>query len=332
MPAGRQASYVPMDNVCHSLAGAAIAEAGWARRLPRAVLLGVIAANIPDVDALTYVFASSPTAVAFRRGWTHGLPAVALWATALAFVFAWWARRRPPPGFGREAPDGGSWRARDFLLLAAIATLSHPVLDWMNTYGVRFLMPFSDRWFYGDTLFIVDLTLIGLLAAGWTTSVVSRRGGKAWSAVPARAALTLAVLYIAGMHWLSADTRAAAIAETHLGDPPARDLMVAPQPAQWRTRDVLVRAGDGYDWRRATWRAGSVTFAMQSHVVAGSDSATVAAVRATRDGRNFLRWARFPYFVPGTGADTGTIFVGDARYSSGTSESWAGIRVRLARK
>ena len=43
-----------MDNVCHSLAGAVIAQAGFARRLPRATLLAVVAANIPDVDAFAY--------------------------------------------------------------------------------------------------------------------------------------------------------------------------------------------------------------------------------------------------------------------------------------
>ena len=37
-----------------------------------------------------------------------------------------------------------------------IGTLSHPFLDWLNNYGVRLLMPFSGRWFYGDALFIVD--------------------------------------------------------------------------------------------------------------------------------------------------------------------------------
>ena len=30
------------------------------------------------------------------------------------------------------------------------------MLDWLNTYGVRLLMPFDGRWFYGDALFIVD--------------------------------------------------------------------------------------------------------------------------------------------------------------------------------
>lgn len=42
------------------------------------------------------------------------------------------------------------------LALAYLGTLSHPFLDWLNTYGVRLLMPFDTSWFYGDTLFIID--------------------------------------------------------------------------------------------------------------------------------------------------------------------------------
>jgi inner membrane protein len=34
--------------------------------------------------------------------------------------------------------------------------LSHPTLDWLNNYGMRWLMPFDGRWFYGDALFIID--------------------------------------------------------------------------------------------------------------------------------------------------------------------------------
>jgi inner membrane protein len=57
--------------------------------------------------------------------------------------------------------------------LSLLGVLSHPFLDWLNNYGVRLLMPFSDRWFYGDTLFIVDpwlwLILGGAVALTWTT-------------------------------------------------------------------------------------------------------------------------------------------------------------------
>lgn len=316
-----------MDNVCHSLAGAVIAEAAFTRRLPRATLLAVVAANIPDVDALTYLFASSSTAVAFRRGWTHGILAVPLWTVALAALFAWWARRRP------LAEGGPAWRARDFLVLAAIAVASHPVLDWMNTYGMRFLMPFSDRWFYGDTLFIVDPVLIAVFAAGWALARALRARGTRWSAAPARAAIVVAVVYIAAMKGMSAATRAVAARELGLEAPTARDLMVAPRPLAWFERDVLALRGDVYEWRAAQWKGLRPVLAQtgwtEHH---GGDPATVAAVRSTRAGADFLTWARVPYFVPGAGAQAGTIFVGDARYAEGTSESWAGIRVRPARR
>ncbi len=36
----------------------------------------------------------------------------------------------------------------------------------MNTYGVRLLMPFDERWFYGDSLFIIDPWIWLVLAAG----------------------------------------------------------------------------------------------------------------------------------------------------------------------
>ncbi|HVZ47396.1 MAG TPA: hypothetical protein VG916_01320, partial [Gemmatimonadaceae bacterium] len=179
---------------------------------------------------------------------------------------------------------------------------------------------------------IVDLFLVGVLAAGWVVSRLARRAGRGWSAVPVRAALVVAVAYIGAMRWIGVQARDAAAAGPAGADPPARDVMAAPQPLAWRVRDVLVRRGDGYDWSRVTWSGGRVTLVPQSHQPAGADSATVARVRATPDGRKFLRWSRFPYFVPGTGADSGTTFVGDARYSSGTEESWAGIRVRTPRE
>ena len=70
-----------MDNICHTLVGAAFGEAGLKRqtRFGNATLM--IAANLPDVDVL--VFATDLPSVAFRRGWTHGMLAQALLPIAL---------------------------------------------------------------------------------------------------------------------------------------------------------------------------------------------------------------------------------------------------------
>ena len=55
-----------MDNLCHTLVGAALGEAGLKRqtRFGNATLM--IASNLPDIDVL--VFATSTPSVAFRRG------------------------------------------------------------------------------------------------------------------------------------------------------------------------------------------------------------------------------------------------------------------------
>lgn len=319
-----------MDNLCHALAGAAIAHAGFSKRLPRATLLGIVAANIPDVDALTYLFGGPATAVAFRRGWTHGILAVAVWAVLLAALFALWERRRPTPSRDRPhgAPGMPGWR--DFLPLALIAVCSHPALDWLNSYGVRFLMPFSDRWFYGDAIFIVDPVLLALFGLGWFVSSRAQAAGSARSHVPARVALALVLLYVGAMKAMSAATASAAESQLGLGSTSARQLMVEPRPLSWRERVVAVNTGATYDHYLYHWRGlgpGAGERGWQD--TTGADPAVIAAVRATRNGGRFLRWARFPYFVVGTGVDSGTVFVGDARYSSGTVASWAGIRVHV---
>jgi inner membrane protein len=58
-------------------------------------------------------------------------------------------------------------------LASAVGVASHPFLDWLNTYGIRLLMPFDGRWFYGDAAFIVDPWLWLLLGG---TVMLARRG------------------------------------------------------------------------------------------------------------------------------------------------------------
>jgi inner membrane protein len=140
-----------MDNLAHSLVGAWMAEAGLKRTTPLATATLVIGANLPDVDAL-YTFAGSDASLYWRRGWTHGVLALALWPFVLTGWMLLWDRyvRR------RRHPDLPPARFGPLLVCSALSVLSHPALDWLNTYGVRLLMPFDGTWFYGDTLFIID--------------------------------------------------------------------------------------------------------------------------------------------------------------------------------
>lgn len=182
-----------MDPLTHTLTGAAIADTGLARRRPLATLTLVLAANLPDVDAVTYLVGAD-VSLDLRRGWTHGVLAMALMPILLAGTLVvfdrWWRRRRPPLGKDDAARPAASFA--DLLPLAYLGLASHPVLDWLNTYGIRLLMPFDGRWFYGDTLFIID-PWIWLMLGGavFLCHSDSRRSLLAWAAL---AALTTAIV------------------------------------------------------------------------------------------------------------------------------------------
>ncbi len=134
-----------MDPIAHTLFGAAAAQTGLGRRSACATAALVIGANLPDIDGVA-MFLSGDSALYWRRGWTHGILALVLLPLILSAILIAWSR-----AFGRPAP-----RPRVLLGLSYLAVWSHPALDWLNTYGLRWLMPFDGTWFYGDTLYVVD--------------------------------------------------------------------------------------------------------------------------------------------------------------------------------
>jgi len=109
----------------------------------------------------------------------------------------------------------------------------------------------------------------------------------------------------------------------------ARDLMVAPQAVSMRTRNVLVVSDSGYVLRdvRAGFAVtvGDVTEFLPTRA---REPLSVAA-QETDEYRRFMRWSRFPYFIPAPDGDSSVVFIGDARYARGSDDTWAGVRVRL---
>ena len=271
-----------MDNLCHTLAGAAMGEAGLKRttRFGNPVLM--ITANLPDVDALAFL--TDVPAVAIRRGWTHGILAQALLPVLFAAAVMAFDRWRPP--------RDGQPRARfgPLLLLSYAGVLSHVALDWLNSYGVRLLMPFSNTWFQGDAVFIIDPWLWIALGAGVYLSRRRRR------VTPARVALTAAVVYIAVMIASANAAREIVRGEwTRLHGSAPRALMVGPMPVNPLRKQIIIDAGEHYQSGRFDWRGRAVEF-VPAIVPKGDAHPAVAQAREQPDIRYILVWSRFPFY------------------------------------
>ena len=289
-----------MDNLCHTLTGAALAGAGLGRRSRFASAALVVAANLPDVDVLAFLGHTPP--VALRRGMTHGIVAQALLPVLLTTVFVAVDRWRPPrePGASRVA-------VLPLLLACYAGVLSHVGMDWLNNYGVRLLMPLSPRWFYGDAVFIVDPWLWLILAVG---VIFTHRSAQARYA---RAAVIIAALYVAAMVVSAQAARrhveAAWVART--GQRPA-SLMVGPTLGNPLRKVVIVDAGDRYERGEFAWLPASLR--LTATVPKRNIGRAVAVARDDPEFRAILIWARFPYYET-TEVEGGTrVMLADARF------------------
>jgi inner membrane protein len=156
-----------MDNLTHTLVGVALSRSGLGKYCPRAGLLLIIAANIPDIDMVSMI-QGQMRGLEVHRGYTHsliGLPFMAALAVALTALFG---RRKLP------------WRAAWLVACAGVG--SHLLLDCSMTYGIRLFLPFSSRWLYLDLFSLTDWVVLAVLllalAAPFLNRLVSEEIGK----------------------------------------------------------------------------------------------------------------------------------------------------------
>ena len=291
-----------MDNLCHTLAGLAMGEAGLKRKTRYGNAALMIAANIPDVDVL--VFLTGTPSVEFRRGWTHGIVAQLVLPLITTALFVGFDRLRRPRDSVHRPPLRVPW----LIALCYAGLYSHVGLDFLNNYGVRLLAPLDWRWFYGDAVFIVDVWLWLTLAAGiW----LSRRRG---TPNAARGALVFAGCYVLAMlvSAQAARTVVANVWRTSRGTEP-RALMVGPLPLTPFTRAVIVDAGDHYETGTFSWWSSSVAFSPE-RIAKNDRNPAVVAARRTRLIAAYLVWARFPYWTVMPSADSVEVGVADVRF------------------
>ena len=304
-----------MDNLAHTLAGLTLAEAGLGRKTALGATTLAIAANLPDIDALIYLAGDGVDALAFRRGWTHGVLAMVVLPIVLTGLMLAASRRRTT---SREGPTAD---ARWLLVLSAIGIWSHPLLDLLNTYGVRLLMPFSGRWFYGDALFIIDPWLWLTLVVGMVVSRVRARP------LAARIAIAAVGIYAAAM--AAASRWGRTIVERASASDRAARVMVSPVPVTPFRRTVVRDLGDRYETGELTL-GGTARYARSNETASGRRTPYAAAAAATPDGAAFLSWSRFPRFAAVSEGPDAHVRISDMRYADVRGRGWASIVVRLS--
>jgi inner membrane protein len=306
-----------MDNLTHSLVGAVMGQAGLKKTTGLAMPALIIGANLPDVDAACFFWLEGTEHLAFRRGITHGPPALVLLPLVLAGIlwgFDRWQERR---GTRPEArlPVRFGW----LYAMAFIGCLSHPFFDWLNVYGIRLLEPFSSQWFYGDTLFIIDPWLWAMLIASVWWSRRREKVAKTYR-WPALLGIVAALGYIGANGWITAraveDGQRAAQEASFLEH--GHKVIASPLPLQFWKRetiylDVAANSDDFFlQYRLGDW---SLFGGLASEVT--TPAQPCAWLLEFDEGKlgeqadAFLFWSRAPF---ATRAADGSVTLYDARF------------------
>lgn len=288
-----------MDNLTHSLVGAVLGQAGLKKKTGLAMPALIIGANLPDVDVTCFAWLTGTEHLAFRRGITHGPPALVLLPLILAGIlwgFDRWQTKRGTRPEGR-LPVHFGW----LFALSFIACLTHPAMDWLNVYGIRLLEPFSHQWFYGDTLFIIDPWIWAMLIAGiWVSRRREKAGAAKW-ARPAQVGLVAMLAYI-GVNW--GITQYAKL-QIVFHEPHAVDPIASPVPFNpFRREHISVACSMGYC---------GVYIERKRVDDVDLEACDLEAARATNSQLDaFLFWSRAPFL---TRAADGSVVLRDARFT-----------------
>ena len=289
----------------------ALSRAGLNKRTALATSTLVIANNLPDIDV--GVFATSTLAMSFRRGWTHGVLAQLTLPIALTGAMLLYDRYR------KKASPEDRVDARQILLLSYLGVLLHVFMDFTNSYGVRLLMPFSERWFYGDALYIVDPWLYLLLGAGWWLGKTNPR--------PARICVTVAAIYVVAM--LASNVlarREVASGLARAGLPPATRFMVTPVVVNPFRREVVIDIGEKYEkgnlWFEPLPHFRPAGFGLEK----GFGQPDAQHALQSPLARAFLRWSRFPFVQVDPAG--GGVWINDYRYANAGPYGWSAVKLQ----
>jgi inner membrane protein len=222
-----------LDSLTHIALGAAVGTAVLGRKVgPRAALWGAVCSTLPDLDV--FIPHGDPVRdFTFHRAESHSL----FWLTVASPAIAWLIARL-------ERRSGATFR--DWLLLAWLAMLVHPLLDALTVYGTQLLLPFSDYPVGIGSVFIIDplytVPLLAGLLGWWWLRQRAPRSAMRWN----HWGLAISTLYlgwtVAAQSYVAADVQRS-LATTPLA---AGKVLVTPAPLNSLLWRVVVMDDDAY--------------------------------------------------------------------------------------
>ena len=290
-----------MDNITHTLAGGLLAEMGLKRQSRFAFAACLLGANAPDIDVFAPLVLPVD-GIAFHRGPLHSIVAIPVLAAALTAIL--WLLDRL-----WSNPKALPFRPAALFLVSLIAVATHPFLDWLTTYAIEILWPFSTRWYSGDAIFIIDWVYWLLLIGGICWSTWRWRRHLPHPGRPAQIAGILLAAYIAfNLAESAIAERTIAVALQRQGIEPAL-VVASPPPLTFWDRTIL--------WRSAgQWGSGAYDPAHGLALDPGSqplnldDPALARALVSSGHVRAFLVWSRMPIVVE----EGGRTYLTDQRF------------------
>ena len=133
-----------MDTFTHIVLGACIGEAIAGKQLgKKALVIGALAQNIPDIDILATFWLPVSADVLAHRGFTHSI----LFALLLTPILAWCSLKL----FRRSEISFRKWA-----LFWGLQILIHIFIDAFNAYGTGWFEPFSHYRVSFNTMFVAD--------------------------------------------------------------------------------------------------------------------------------------------------------------------------------
>lgn len=172
-----------MDSLTHTVLGACMGEAIAGKQMgKKAMLVGALAHNLPDVDVVFNFFTTQATSLLTHRGITHSI----IFNLGFSFLLAWM--------FSKYIKNK-SMSFNHWLFLIGSGLFTHIIIDAFTSYGTGWFEPFNHSRVSFNSLFIIDpFLLLPLLIGAFALLIfkMTSENRSRWS----RAVLIISGIYL----------------------------------------------------------------------------------------------------------------------------------------